>query len=97
MFFGFGHGMMHHRVGVWQRICIPERNVMGVGGSMMRQVVIAEKVPFTALMLGHLRDVPILAGPSVKAFYTPMLKFALPVNSLTKMVYQIGTNERLTI
>jgi hypothetical protein len=71
MFFGFGHGMMHHRISVWQRICIPERNVMGVGGGT--KVAMTEKVSFTALMLGHLRDVPILACPSVKAFYAPML------------------------
>jgi hypothetical protein len=92
MLFRFGHGMMHHRVSVWQRICIPERNMMGVGSGVTRQVAITEKVPFTALVLRHLCDMSILAGPSVKTFHAPMLKFALPASSLMRMAYQIGAN-----
>ena len=57
MLFRFRHGMMHHRVSVWQRICIPERNMMGVGSGVRRQVAITKKVPFMVLVLTALSSV----------------------------------------
>jgi hypothetical protein len=72
--------MVHHRISKWQRICIPEWNVMGVRSLVWEQVLVTEKVPLMTLMPSHLRNVSILVGAYVKSFDTPMFQFALPIS-----------------